>query len=154
VLLVPLVLTQIFLGGLVAGLRAGLSYNTWPLMDGHFIPSLANLYVMTPSWANHFENALTVQFQHRMVAYCIVALALAQAFLVIRHGSGQVRNRAVLIAAIATGQAAIGAMSLLLEVPLWSGILHQLGGVVLLAAVTVHVQRMTAASGNKLVAAR
>ncbi|MDQ0393793.1 COX15/CtaA family protein [Labrys monachus] len=142
-LLVPLVLVQIFMGGLVAGLRAGLSYNTWPLMDGHFLPSTGNLYIMAPAWANHFENALTVQFQHRMVAYLIVLLALFQAFLAIRHGSGAARDRAVLIGLVALGQAAIGIMTLLLVVPLWSAILHQLGGVVLLAAVTVHAQRLT-----------
>ena len=67
--LVPLVLLQIFLGGLVAGLDAGLSHNTWPLMDGHFLPPAADLYIMSPAWVNHFENALTVQFQHRMLAY-------------------------------------------------------------------------------------
>jgi cytochrome c oxidase assembly protein subunit 15 len=151
-LLVPLVLVQIFMGGLVAGLRAGLSYNTWPLMDGHFIPQASNLYIMAPSWVNHFENALTVQFQHRMVAYLIVVLALSQALLAIRHGSGAARGRAALIAAIALGQAAIGVMTLLLAVPLWSAILHQLGGIVLLAAATVHVQRLTVAEPGQAAA--
>jgi cytochrome c oxidase assembly protein subunit 15 len=151
-LLVPLVLVQIFMGGLVAGLRAGLSYNTWPLMDGHFIPLPSNLYIMAPSWVNHFENALTVQFQHRMVAYLIVVLALSQALLAIRHGSGAARGRAALIAAIALGQAAIGVMTLLLAVPLWSAILHQLGGIVLLAAATVHVQRLTVAEPGQAAA--
>jgi heme a synthase len=84
-----------------------------------------------------------VQFQHRMVAYLIVLLALLQAFLAIRQGSGAARDRAVLIALVALGQAAIGIMTLLLVVPLWSAILHQLGGVVLLAVVTVHAQRLT-----------
>jgi heme a synthase len=151
-LLVPLVLVQIFMGGLVAGLRAGLSYNTWPLMDGHFIPQAGNLYIMAPSWVNHFENALTVQFQHRMVAYLIVMLAMFQALLAIRHGSGAARGRAALIAAIALGQAAIGVMTLLLAVPLWSAILHQLGGIVLLAAATVHVQRLTVAEPGQAAA--
>jgi cytochrome c oxidase assembly protein subunit 15 len=151
-LLVPLVLVQIFMGGLVAGLRAGLSYNTWPLMDGHFIPQVSNLYIMAPSWVNHFENALTVQFQHRMVAYLIVMLALSQALLAIRYGSGAARGRAALIAAIALGQAAIGVMTLLLVVPLWSAILHQFGGIVLLAAATVHVQRLTVAEPGQAAA--
>jgi len=146
------VLVQIFMGGLVAGLRAGLSYNTWPLMDGHFIPQASNLYIMAPSWVNHFENALTVQFQHRMIAYLIVMLALSQALLAIRHGSGAARGRAALIAAIALGQAAIGVMTLLLAVPLWSAILHQLGGIVLLAAATVHVQRLTVAEPGQAAA--
>jgi cytochrome c oxidase assembly protein subunit 15 len=101
---------------------------------------------------NHFENALTVQFQHRMVAYVIVALALLQAFLALRKGSGAARSRAVLIALIALGQAGIGIMTLLLVVPLWSAILHQLGGVILLAAVTVHAQRLTVGSSDQAAA--
>jgi heme a synthase len=146
--LVPLVVLQIFLGGLVAGLRAGLVYNTWPLMDGHLIPSLSNLYIMAPAWTNHFENALTVQFQHRVVAYLIVALALLQCFVALQGGRGAARGRALLIALIAMGQAGIGIMTLVLAVPLWSAIMHQLGGVILLAAVTVHAQRLTVGVGH------
>ena len=142
--LVPLILVQIFMGGLVAGLRAGMAYNTWPLMDGHFIPTLNNLYIMAPTWVNHFENALTVQFQHRMVAYLIVALALLQAWLAVRGGNGPARGRALLVAAVALSQAVIGIITLVLVVPLWAGILHQLGGVLLLTAATVHAQRLVA----------
>ncbi|QEN91425.1 heme A synthase [Labrys sp. KNU-23] len=149
-LLVPLILVQIFMGGLVAGLRAGMAYNTWPLMDGYFIPALNNLYIMVPTWVNHFENALTVQFQHRMVAYLIVALALLQAWMGTRGGNGPARSRALLVAAAALGQAAIGVVTLVLVVPLWAGILHQLGGVLLLTAATVHAQRLVAGSAPQL----
>ncbi|MGH6873500.1 MAG: COX15/CtaA family protein, partial [Aestuariivirgaceae bacterium] len=65
--LVLLILLQIALGGLVAGLDAGLSHNTFPLMDGKLVPD--GLLVMTPRWRNLFENALTVQFLHRTMAY-------------------------------------------------------------------------------------
>ena len=58
-----LVLIQIFLGGLVAGLDAGMSYNTWPLMDGAVVPG--DLFVIEPAWRNFFENPKTVQFVHR-----------------------------------------------------------------------------------------
>jgi len=121
-----------------------MAYNTWPLMDGHFIPTLNNLYIMAPTWVNHFENALTVQFQHRMVAYLIVALALLQAWLAVRGGNGPARGRALLVAAVALSQAVIGIITLVLVVPLWAGILHQLGGVLLLTAATVHAQRLVA----------
>jgi len=67
--LLVLVLLQIYLGAVVAGLRAGLIYNTWPLIDGGLIPNAASLLHETPWWRNLFENALTVQFNHRMVAY-------------------------------------------------------------------------------------
>ena len=68
-----LVLVQIYLGALVAGLDAGLVYNTWPLIDGSFIPEASRLWFITPAWRNLFENTLTVQFDHRMMAYAHLA---------------------------------------------------------------------------------
>ena len=67
--LLILVLLQIYLGALVAGLRAGYVYNTWPLIDGALIPDGARLFLDTPLWRNFFENTLTAQFDHRMTAY-------------------------------------------------------------------------------------
>src|SRR5436309_4617995 len=78
--LLALVLMQIYLGALVAGLRAGLIYNTWPLIDGSFIPDAARLAHDTPLWRNFFENTLTVQFMHRMTAYALWVLAALHAF--------------------------------------------------------------------------
>lgn len=136
--LVVLVLAQIFLGGLVAGLNAGLSHNTWPLMDGYFIPPVADLYVMKPGWVNHFENVMTVQFQHRMMAYLVLAVLAWHAFS-LRH-AGAARRRAIALLAIGLTQAGIGIMTLLLMVPVWSGLLHQACAVMLLAMATVHAQ--------------
>src|SRR5262245_54251332 len=67
--LVCVTLLQIYLGGLVAGLRAGLVYNTWPTIDGGLVPAASRLWFEQPLWRNLFENTLTVQFEHRMVAY-------------------------------------------------------------------------------------
>lgn len=72
-LLLVLIELQIVAGAFVAGLDAGMSHNTWPLMDGALIPR--GLDVMDPFWKNLFENALTVQFNHRMIAYGVVAYA-------------------------------------------------------------------------------
>ena len=63
-----LLLVQIYLGALVAGLDAGMNYNTWPLIDGALMPPLDRLWFVTPLWRNLFENTLTVQFDHRMLA--------------------------------------------------------------------------------------
>ena len=71
--LLVLVLVQIYLGALVAGLRAGLIYNTWPLIDGALVPDAARLFFEQPLWRNFFENTLTVQFNHRMVGLCVLA---------------------------------------------------------------------------------
>src|SRR5262245_4802426 len=66
-----LLLLQIYLGALVAGLDAGLAYDTWPQIDGALVPSAERLLFLEPAWRNLFENTLTVQFNHRMVAYLI-----------------------------------------------------------------------------------
>ena len=78
--LLVLVLAQIYLGALVAGLRAGHIYNTWPLIDGALVPDASRLFFDVPLWRNFFENTLTVQFDHRMLAYAIFLVALLHAF--------------------------------------------------------------------------
>src|SRR6201994_2574797 len=82
--LVVLTFVQLYLGALVAGLRAGLVYNTWPMIDGGFIPSSARLWFEAPWWRNLFENALPVQFEHRMTAYALFLLAALHAFDLLR----------------------------------------------------------------------
>src|SRR5437588_3149021 len=84
VVLVALTFVQLYLGALVAGLRAGRIYNTWPDIDGALVPSVARLFFEAPWWRNLFDNALTVQFEHRMVAYALLVLAAWHAFDAIR----------------------------------------------------------------------
>lgn len=123
-LLLVLLVAQIFLGGLVAGLKAGLSFNTWPLMDGAFIPS--GLWIMAPAWINHFENVLTVQFQHRMMAYLIVALGLWTIWAVYRSGVARhLRGAAHGVAVTLVLQMVIGIATLLGHVPFWLALAHQ-----------------------------
>ena len=88
VALLVVTFVQLYLGALVAGLRAGLVYNTWPAIDGAFIPSSERLWFETPWWRNLFENALTVQFEHRMTAYLLFALAIAHAIDAVRARAG------------------------------------------------------------------
>ena len=76
-------------------LRAGYAYNTWPLIDGALLPDASRLLFETPPWRNFFENILTVQFDHRMVAYAIFVVALLHAFDVVRSvKSGPARGDA------------------------------------------------------------
>src|SRR5262249_44877955 len=88
VALVVLPFVQLYLGALVAGLRAGLVYNTWPEIDGAFIPAGERLWFDTPWWRNLFENTLTVQFEHRMTAYALLLLAIFHAFDAVRSRAG------------------------------------------------------------------
>jgi heme a synthase len=137
--LLVLVLAQIYLGAIVAGLRAGRIYNTWPLIDGAFVPDSARLFFNTPLWRNFFENTLTVQFDHRMLAYLIFALALAQAYAAVRAlKRGPVVGGAVLLAAAVTLQAALGIWTLLMVAPLDLALLHQAGAMIVLTIAAVH----------------
>ena len=122
--IVGLIFLQVVLGALVAGMKAGLVNNTWPLMDGQFIPS--GLWVMTPWYLNPFENALAVQFNHRMVAYVISAAVLWHAASLLRagHGSGT-RTSVLMLAGGIVAQAVLGIWTLLAHVPLGLGLAHQ-----------------------------
>ena len=145
-----LVLAQIYLGALVAGLHAGLVYNTWPLIDGSFIPASAHLFFDHPLWRNLFENHLTVQFEHRMTAYALLALALFHAVDMRRLGPGPLATTSGFVAAAALAQAGIGIMTLVFSVPLGLAMAHQAMALVVLTAATLHAARTLAAAGGTL----
>ena len=92
--LLALTFVQLYFGALVAGLRAGRVYNTWPDIDGGFIPSAARLWFEEPWWRNLFDNTLTVQFEHRMTAYALLALAVLHAIDAVRSRAGCCRRSA------------------------------------------------------------
>jgi heme a synthase len=143
--LLILVLLQIYLGALVAGLRAGYAYNTWPLIDGAFVPDASRLFFDVPLWRNFFENTLTVQFDHRMLAYAIWIAAVVHAFGVTRTmKGGPLAVSAIVLAAAVTLQAALGILTLLLVVPLPLALLHQAMAMLVLTAATVHAARIAA----------
>ena len=142
-LLVGMVLLQIGLGAFVAGLHAGLTYNTWPLMDGHLVPPLADLLRQSPLWSNLFENVTTVQFDHRTVAYAVLIVALFHAADAWSHAprTGAAWRAALLVVAVAA-QAVIGISTLLLVVPLWAALLHQAFAMVVLSLAVLHRRRL------------
>lgn len=135
--LVLAVLVQIYLGGLVAGLHAGLTYNTWPLMDGAIVPS--DLFVQQPLWRNLFENPKTVQFIHRVFAYAVLLLTVLHALQVHTNATDTTHERRafVLVGLIVT-QAAIGIIALLTMVPIEWGLAHQGFALVVLAFTVAH----------------
>jgi len=138
VVLVGLLLLQIYLGALVAGLDAGLVFNTWPLIDGAIVPDAGRLWFMAPGWRNLFENTLTVQFNHRMLAYAIWLLALFHAYDAWR--CGRQKGGALLVAGLVTLQAALGIATLLHQVPLSLALAHQMLAIVVLTVAIVHAE--------------
>jgi cytochrome c oxidase assembly protein subunit 15 len=126
-----LVLLQIYLGALVAGLDAGLAFNTWPLIDGAFIPD--GLGVIKPLWHNLFENIKTVQFVHRMNAYLLFIAALANMIWLLRSLPGTTHaNRAMILFGMVFLQAGLGVATLLTHVDIGLALAHQGFAIVIL----------------------
>ncbi|UPT91453.1 COX15/CtaA family protein [Bradyrhizobium barranii subsp. apii] len=140
VLLLIVTFVQIYFGALVAGLRAGRAYNTWPQIDGAFIPAGERLWFETPWWRNMFDNVLTVQFEHRMTAYALFVLAAL-------HGLDAVRSRtaaggALWLFAAVSLQAVLGILTLLNQVPIDLALSHQAIAIVVLTLAVMQVERL------------
>ena len=135
-----LLLLQIYLGALVAGIDAGLAYDTWPQIDGALVPSAERLWFLQPAWRNLFENTLTVQFNHRTIAYIIWILAILHAGDTWR--TQRASYGAVVLAAAVTVQAGLGVFTLLHHVPPWLALAHQAFAVVVFTIAVIHAERL------------
>jgi cytochrome c oxidase assembly protein subunit 15 len=141
--LVVLTFVQLYLGALVAGLRAGKIYNTWPDIDGALIPSATRLFFEDPWWRNLFDNTLTVQFEHRMVAYVLFALAALHVLDAIRSRAGSAAvNGALWLAAAITLQAVLGILTLLNQVPIDLALSHQAVAIAVLTLAIFQAERL------------
>lgn len=128
---------QMLLGALVAGLHAGLIYNTWPSMDGRFLPE--HPFLSTPWWINIFENPGLAQFDHRIGAYIVAALAMIVWWNAARlRTSAAARVSAYAILLLTTVQIALGIETLLNHAPILLSALHQLTALALLSAALWH----------------
>lgn len=140
-LLAGLVFLQIIAGAFVAGLKAGRTYNTWPLMDGDFIP--AGYAMMNPFWRNLFENIAAVQFNHRFLAYIILAVTVWVFFAARKHE--RLKKYMIVFKILLFWQVLLGIYVLLTGDALWLALLHQFSAVflwiALVAALRVSYKR-------------
>ncbi len=149
-----LVLVTLIAGAFVAGLRAGYLDNTFPLMEGSFVPP--DYAPLAPWWRSWFEDPTTAQFDHRLLAeltWAAVAALWLYGWRIALPG----RARAALhaLAALATLQAGLGIATLLLVVPLPLAVAHQAGALLLVTAAVVarhalHSPRVDAAAPQAL----
>ena len=125
-------------GGFVAGTKAGFIMNTFPLMNGQWIPS--GVWAMEPGWRNLFENAVTVQFTHRALALVVIVVLLAT-FIKSRAELFTTYGGWVIFALVL--QVGLGISALVYVVPLAVGAGHQAGAVLLLSSTlyAAHVAR-------------
>lgn len=137
-LIVGGIFLQVVLGAFVASLKGGLVYNTWPDMNGAFLPH--DLTAIEPWYHNAFENPVMAQFNHRLVAYALAVLAVAETWRTYAASAGRaVRASAALLLAGVLGQAALGIWTLIEAVPLGLGIAHQGCAAVLLILAVRHL---------------
>ncbi len=122
-----IVLLQVFLGGLVAGLDAGRGYMDWPLMNGQFLPDESFDYA--PLWINFFENAALTQFNHRMIGYLILAFSVFFWLRCRRSTMTSLRNWSALVFVVVLCQALMGVVTLFQQASEQTAILHQAGAI-------------------------
>jgi heme a synthase len=148
-LILALVFVQLFMGGIVAGLRAGLVENTWPLIAGAFIPSADVLFPKEPWWSNIVDTPVTAQFFHRMIAYAIFAFATLHLVDALMNAGGKARRGAIVLFGHVVAQIALGVATLLLVAPPYAGtphiiiaLAHQAIGMAVLAVATLQARRL------------
>jgi len=130
---VALVYLQMLLGALVAGLHAGLIYNTWPSMDGRALPE--HPFFASPWWINFFENPGLAQFDHRIGAYIVALAAIFVWWSAVRaRATGLVRISGWAVPIVTFTQIALGIATLLNQAPILLSALHQLTALALLSA--------------------
>ena len=133
VITVIVIFTMIASGGMVAGTHAGYIFNTFPTMGDSWIP--AQLFAMTPVWINFFENTITIQFFHRILALIVAISILAYSLRIFRRNLGYDRLMSVLMIIAVTLQIGLGITTLIHAVPPVLGVAHQAGAMLLLMTV-------------------
>jgi cytochrome c oxidase assembly protein subunit 15 len=131
--LIALVYFQMLLGALVAGLHAGLIYNTWPMMNNGWLPEGA--FFHSPWWINFFEEPGLVQFNHRIAAYGVLALALPLGLRIRKlKPTRPAVDAAGFVFWLTLLQVLLGIMTLRTHVLVWLAALHQLNAALLFCA--------------------
>lgn len=135
------VLVTLIWGAFVAGLDAGLLYNTWPSMDGHIAPP--DFWHLSPAIMNFFENHGAVQFIHRMLAYLAVLMCIAiGAMTKARKISMPTARIGYAIAGMGILQVVLGIITILTQVHLHVAVTHQAGAFVLIGLLVIWLQKL------------
>lgn len=127
-----LLFLQILLGGLVAGLHAGLVSDTWPLMMGQLIPD--GLFYNDPWYMNMLDNPLTIHFEHRLTAYIVAIIAMGLWWEMHSDSNASVRHAVNLVLLSVVLQIILGVLTIINMVPIQLAAAHQAGAVVALSA--------------------
>lgn len=128
-LLLGVLLVQICYGAFVAGLKAGLIYNTWPLMGDEIMP--ASVTSTVPWWKNWVEGLAGIQFLHRWIAFVVAALSVLLYFKARKLKTARIGYAAAAILVAVGIQLALGVLTLINAVPIALGVMHQSVAIIL-----------------------
>jgi cytochrome c oxidase assembly protein subunit 15 len=142
---------QMLLGALVAGLHAGLVYETWPSMNGNFGPE--NPFYQQPWWINFFADPGLAQFDHRIGAY-LIFFGAAALFWAARELKGAAKITAHALLGIVLLQITLGILTLLNQVPIPLAALHQITAVALFSVAIWHAYETSGARATQPAALR
>jgi len=138
--LFAIVLLQIIYGAFTAGLHAGRIANTFPTMDGQWIPS--GMTELSPGWINFFDNVLTIQFIHRCLAFLVVTMSLVLYVQVHSQKTGTSQQRGIFfLAVVILAQFLLGVATLLSKVNVPLAVMHQAGAFFVFASVVFLMHR-------------
>ncbi|MET3925692.1 COX15/CtaA family protein [Devosia sp. 2618] len=141
-ILLAMLVLQIAAGGFVAGIDAGMGFNTWPLMEGKLIPDGLGAY--DPAWRSMFEHGLTVQFNHRILAYLITIVTFVLLILQMRRaGLGGVHRWMAVIAVLVVAQVGLGIATLLSMIQIDLAVGHQGLAFILASSICAYLADMT-----------
>jgi heme a synthase len=139
---------QIIYGALVAGLKAGLYYPTWPMMGSTWLPSEAGVSIVEKGIISFFESASLVQFMHRWIAVFVIGIIFWIYFKTRKLDLNEIQIRIMMWMLIIVGiQFTLGVLTLLYHVPISLGVLHQFGAVALL---TINVLALYFFKGTRI----
>ncbi len=128
-----LVVLQIIYGAFVAGLKAGMFYNTFPKMGEEYFPDTITSF--DPFWINFLENGAGVQLVHRYLAMIVALVVFIVAFKARKLNLNALqRKTSSIMLAVVLGQFLLGVITLLYAVPVVLGVLHQMGAFFLFAS--------------------
>jgi heme a synthase len=134
-----IIIAQIIYGAFVAGLKAGLIYNTFPKMGDSWVPEAVT--AIDPFYLNFLQNMAGVQFAHRIIATIILITGITMFFMFRKSGNKNLKKAINVILSIILIQFTLGVLTLLYAVPLSLGVLHQLGAFFLFASSIFLVHR-------------
>ncbi|MBE9488967.1 MAG: COX15/CtaA family protein [Bacteroidetes bacterium] len=139
-----MLILQIIYGAFVAGLDAGFIHNHWPMMnEGKFIHETVYLE-QSPFYKNFIEGKSGVQFIHRMLAYIVTFFIFIIWFRTKKESLSKYQSTGINSLLIIVGiQFLLGVFTILLQVPVWLGVAHQVGAFFLLISMTFTLHRFS-----------